>query len=129
MTVLRTRNLYTGGHKLPLLRSEQDFSLESGGRANPAPGRWGNAAGYYTAIVINGLGNHAATRKWRPSDISPPRSPTYSTDRTNPISTNALATQRKNSLGQIAAGFGYINVGTVFSSPTQGLVAPFQFDA
>jgi hypothetical protein len=46
----------------------------------------------------------------------------------NPVSTNALATQTRNSAGQTTAGFGYINVGTTFSAPRQGqLVARFQF--
>ena len=46
----------------------------------------------------------------------------------NPTSTNALATQTKTASGQTTAGFGFINNGTVFSTPRQGtLVARFQF--
>jgi hypothetical protein len=46
----------------------------------------------------------------------------------NPTSTNALATQTRNAAGQTTAGFGFVNTGTVFSTPRQGtLVARFQF--
>lgn len=46
----------------------------------------------------------------------------------DPTSTNALATQIRNKAGQTTGGFGYINVGTTYSAPRQGmLVARFQF--
>jgi hypothetical protein len=50
------------------------------------------------------------------------------TEMNNPTSTNAAATQTVNSLGNATAGFGWINTGSLFSSPRQGqMVARFQF--
>jgi hypothetical protein len=50
------------------------------------------------------------------------------TEMNNPTSTNALATQTANSQGVPTAGFGWINTGSLFSSPRNAqLVARFQF--
>jgi len=46
----------------------------------------------------------------------------------NPTSTNPRATQTVNAQGNATAGFGWINTGSLFSSPRQGqMVARFQF--
>ncbi|MBV8820788.1 MAG: carboxypeptidase regulatory-like domain-containing protein [Acidobacteriaceae bacterium] len=50
------------------------------------------------------------------------------TEANNPTATNTLATQTSSPGGQTTAGFGYINNGTTFSPPRQGvIVGRFQF--
>jgi hypothetical protein len=50
------------------------------------------------------------------------------TEMNSPTSTNAAATQTRNSVGQATAGFGWINTTSVAAPPRAGsLVARFQF--
>ena len=54
--------------------------------------------------------------------------PLNRTYRNNPASTNALATTTMNAAGLLTGGFGYINNGSTFSPPRNGMLeARFQF--
>ena len=104
---------------------------------NPPLGQYGTSAAYYTdyrqqrrpqenmSLARNFRLNESASLQIRAefSNIF------NRTQMNNPTSTNAGATQTTNATtGQTTAGFGFINNGTVFSTPRQGtLVARFQF--
>jgi len=120
------------------------FVLNPKAWTDPLPGQWGTAAPYYSDYRGRRRPQEALS-VGRLFQITERTSLSIRAEFTNVfnrnvlpfattggalglISTNALATQTRNSAGQTTAGFGYINVGTTFSAPRQGqLVARFQF--
>ncbi|HEY7338631.1 MAG TPA: carboxypeptidase regulatory-like domain-containing protein [Bryobacteraceae bacterium] len=112
------------------------FVLNKAAWTNPAAGQWGTAAGYYSDYRYErrpgesmSLGRLFRIKERSSLEIRAEFTDIFNrTEANNPTSTNALLTQTRNSAGQTTAGFGYINVGTVFSAPRAGqLVARFQF--
>jgi hypothetical protein len=114
-----------------------NFVLNPAAWTNPAPGQFGTAAGYYTDYRYQrrpsesiSLGRNFRIKERANLQIRADFTNIFNrTEANNPTATNALATQTKNpATGQTTAGFGYINVGTVFSPPRQGtLIARFTF--
>jgi hypothetical protein len=111
------------------------FVLNRAAWSNPGPGEWGTAAAYYSDFryqrrpVENlALGRVFRIKERASLQIRGEFTNIFNrTEMNNPTATNALATQ-STSGGRTTAGFGYINVGTVFSPARQGqLVARFQF--
>jgi hypothetical protein len=115
----------------------QAFVLNPAAWANPPAGQWGTAAAYYSDYRYQrrpsesmSLGRNFRVKERGTLQIRAEFSNIFNrTEPVNPSSTNALATQTRNSAtGQTTAGFGYINVATVFSPARQGtLVARFTF--
>jgi hypothetical protein len=112
------------------------FVLNPAAWSNPGPGQWGTAAPYYSDFryqhrpVENiSLGRVFRIRERASFQIRAEFTNMFNrTEMNNPTATNPLATPSRNSAGQTISGYGYINVGTVFSNPRQGqLVARFQF--
>ena len=112
------------------------FVLNPAAWSNPAAGQWGTAAAYYTDFryqrrpVENlSLGRVFRIKERTNLQIRGEFTNVFNrTEMNNPTATNPLATPTRNSAGQTTGGFGYINVGTVFSAPRAGqLVARFQF--
>jgi hypothetical protein len=112
------------------------FVLNKNAWTNPAAGQWGTAAGYYTDYRYQrrptesmSLGRVFRIKERTSLQIRAEFTNIFNrTEPNNATSTNALAAQTRNALGQTTAGFGYVNVGTVFSAPRSGqLVARFQF--
>jgi hypothetical protein len=112
------------------------FVLNPAAWANPAPGQWGTSAAYYSDFryqrhPVENLSLGRVFRIKERANLQIRAEFTNAFNRTqpnNPTVTNPLATQTRNAAGQTTAGFGYINVGTVFSAPRQGqLIARFQF--
>jgi hypothetical protein len=113
-----------------------NFVLNSAAWSNPAPGQWGTAAAYYSDFryqrrpVENlSLGRIFRIKERTSLQIRAEFTNIFNrTQMNNPSVTNPLATPGINNLGQTTSGFGYINVGSVFTAPRQGqLVARFQF--
>jgi hypothetical protein len=114
----------------------KDLVLNPAAWTNPPAGQWGTAAGYYGDYRYQrrptesmSLGREFRIRERSTFQIRAEFTNIFNrTEPVNPVSNNALATQTKNQTGQTTAGFGYINVATVFSQPRQGtLVARFSF--
>jgi hypothetical protein len=112
------------------------FVLNPAAWSNPAAGQWGTAAAYYTDFryqrrpVENiSLGRVFRVKERASLQIRAEFTNMFNrTEMNNPTATNPLATPTRNNAGQTISGYGYINVGTVFSTPRQGqLVARFQF--
>ena len=112
------------------------FVLNPAAWTNPAAGQWGTAAGYYGDYRYQrrpaesmSLGRIFRIKERTSLQVRAEFTNIFNrTEANNPTSSNALATQTRNSLGQTTAGFGFINTATVFSAPRQGqLVARFQF--
>ncbi|HXP86030.1 MAG TPA: TonB-dependent receptor [Bryobacteraceae bacterium] len=112
------------------------FVLNPAAWVNPPAGQWGTAAAYYGGYRYQrrpgesvSLGRNFRIKETANLQIRGEFTNIFNrTEPNNPTATNALATQSRNAAGQTTAGFGYINVGTVFSAPRQGqLVARFQF--
>ena len=112
------------------------FVLNPAAWANPPAGQFGTAAAYYTDYRYQrrpsesmSLGRNFKMGERRNLQIRAEFTNIFNrTQVVNPVSTNALASQTRNSAGQTTAGFGYINIGTTFSAPRQGtLVARFTF--
>jgi hypothetical protein len=128
--------LYTVDLNCHCYDPNKTFVLNPAAWTNPAPGQWGTAAGYYTDYRYQrrptesmSLGRLFRIKERSTLTIRAEFTNIFNrTEPNNPASTNALATQTTNALGQTTAGFGYINVGTVFSAPRSGqLVGRFQF--
>jgi hypothetical protein len=112
------------------------FVLNPAAWANPAPGQWGTAAGYYSNYRYQrrpsesmSLGRNFRIKERANLQIRGEFTNIFNrTEVNNPTATNALATQTRNAAGLTTAGFGYINNGTVASPPRAGqLVARFTF--
>jgi hypothetical protein len=112
------------------------FVLNPAAWTNPAPGQWGTAAGYYSDYRYQrrpsesmSLGRIFRIKERSSFQIRAEFTNIFNrTEPNNPTSSNALAAQTRNSLGQTTAGFGYVNVGTVAVAPRSGqLIARFQF--
>ncbi|HEY7338825.1 MAG TPA: carboxypeptidase regulatory-like domain-containing protein [Bryobacteraceae bacterium] len=112
------------------------FVLNPAAWSNPAAGQWGTAAAYYTDFryqrrpVENiSLGRVFRIKERASLQIRAEFTNMFNrTEMNNPSATNPLQTPTRNGAGQTTAGYGYVNVGTVFSPPRQGqLVARFQF--
>jgi hypothetical protein len=113
------------------------FVLNPRAWVNPALGTYGTSAAYYTDYrrQRRPVENMSIARNFRIGEgknlqIRAEFSNIFNRTQVNdPTSTNAGATQTTSSVtGQTTAGFGFINVGTLFSPPRQGtLVARFTF--
>jgi len=112
------------------------FVLNPAAWSNPGPGQWGTAAAYYSDFryqrrpVENiSLGRAFRIKERASLQIRAEFTNMFNrTEMNNPTATNPLATPSRDSNGRTISGYGYINVGTVFSNPRQGqLVARFQF--
>jgi hypothetical protein len=112
------------------------FVLNPAAWVNPPAGQFGTAAGYYNDYRYQrrpsesmSLGRTFRIKERASLQVRADFTNIFNrTEPNNPTSTNALASQTRNLAGQTTAGFGYINVGTVFSAPRQGtLVARFSF--
>jgi hypothetical protein len=112
------------------------FVLNPAAWSNPGPGQWGTAAAYYSDFRFQrrpveniSLGRVFRVKERASLQIRAEFTNMFNrTEMNNPVAANPLATPSRNSAGQTLSGYGYINVGTVFSTPRQGqLVARFQF--
>jgi hypothetical protein len=112
------------------------FVLNPKAWVNPGPGQWGTAAAYYDNYRYQrrpaenmSLGRIFRIKERANLQIRAEFTNIFNrTEANNPSATNALLPPLTNATGQTTSGFGYINTGTVFSSPRQGqLVARFQF--
>jgi hypothetical protein len=113
-----------------------NFVLNPAAWSNPAAGQWGTAAAYYTDFRYQrrpsealSLGRLFRIKERASLQVRAEFTNVFNrTEVNNPTATNPLATPTRNGAGQTTAGFGYINVGTLFSPPRAGqLVARFQF--
>jgi hypothetical protein len=112
------------------------FVLNKDAWVNPPAGQWGTSAAYYSDYRFQrrpsesmSLARNFRIRERATLQIRAEFTNIFNrTEPVNPVANNALATQTKNAAGQTTAGFGYVNVGTVFSPARQGtLVARFSF--
>ncbi|HEY4360994.1 MAG TPA: TonB-dependent receptor [Bryobacteraceae bacterium] len=112
------------------------FVLNPAAWSNPAPGQWGTAAGYYTDYRYErrpgesmSMGRNFRIKEKANLQVRAEFTNVFNrTEVNNPTSTNALATQTRNSAGQTTAGFGFVNTATVAAAPRSGqLVARFTF--
>ena len=111
------------------------FVLNPAAWSNPAPGQWGLAAPYYSDFRYQRrpVENANITRNFRIKERANLQiraeftNVVNRTEMNNPTATNPLAAQTTNAAGQTTSGFGYINTGSTYSAPRQGmLVARFQ---
>ena len=114
----------------------KQFVLNPAAWTEPGPGQFGTAAAYYNdyryqrrPIEQMSFGRTFQLREGMTLQFRVEAYNVFNrTEMNNPTSTNALATQTVNGAGVPTAGFGWINTGSVFSSPRQGqLLARFQF--
>jgi hypothetical protein len=112
------------------------FVLNPKAWADPAPGQWGTSAAYYNDYRQQRRPQESlgAGRLFRITEkvsfsIRAEFSNVFNrTEVGNPTSTNALATQTRNSTGQATAGFGWINTTSLAGQPRQGtVIARFRF--
>jgi len=113
------------------------FVLNPAAWVNPPLGQFGTAAAYYSDYrqQRRPMENLSLARNFRFKErfnlqIRAEFTNIFNrTEMNNPTSTNAFATQTRNSAtGQTTAGFGWINTASVYSLPRQGtLVARFTF--
>jgi len=112
------------------------FVLNPAAWVNPPLGQWGTAAAYYNDYRQQRRPgeNISLARNFRVKErfnlqIRAEFTNIFNrTEMNNPTSTNAFATQTRNSTGGTTAGFGWINTASVYSLPRQGtLVARFTF--
>ncbi|HYK57843.1 MAG TPA: TonB-dependent receptor [Bryobacteraceae bacterium] len=112
------------------------FVLNPAAWSNPGPGQWGTAAAYYSDFRFQrrpveniSLGRVFRVKERASLQIRAEFTNMFNrTEMNNPVAANPLATLSRDSNGQTLSGYGYINVGTVFSAARQGqLVARFQF--
>ncbi|HEY7390628.1 MAG TPA: carboxypeptidase regulatory-like domain-containing protein [Bryobacteraceae bacterium] len=112
------------------------FVLNPAAWVNPPAGQWGTAAAYYgnyryerRPVENISLGRIFHIKERYSLQIRAEFTNIFNrTEMNNPSASNALSTPLRNPAGQTTSGFGYINLGTVFSPPRQGqLVARFQF--
>jgi len=114
----------------------KDFVLNPAAWLDPAQGQWGTAAAYYNDFRFQrrpaeqlGIGRLFRIRERMSLQI---RGEFYNvfnrTEMNNPAAGNALATQTRNTAGVATGGWGWINPGSLFSTPRQGQsLARFQF--
>ena len=104
--------------------------------SDPAPGQFGTAAAYYNDFRYQRRPvetvSFGRTFRIKESMNFQVRAEFFNafnrTQINNPDSTNALATQTRNSAGVPTAGFGRINPGSLYSNPRSGqILARFQF--
>ena len=104
--------------------------------SQPVPGQFGTSALYYndyrTARRPNeslSLSRFFTIREGMRLEMRAMFfNPFNRTELNNPASTNALATTTRNSAGLLTGGFGWVNPGSTFSSPRNGMLeAKFQF--
>lgn len=128
--------LYTVDINCHCYDPNKTFVLNPAAWTNPPAGQWGTAAGYYDDYRYQrrpaesmSLGRIFRIKERTSLQVRAEFTNIFNrTEANNPTSSNALATQTRNSLGQTTAGFGFVNTATVFSAPRQGqLVARFQF--
>jgi hypothetical protein len=117
----------------------RQFVLNPAAWSEPAGGQWGTAAAYYNDYryqrrPVENMNLGRTFRLWEGASVNIRAEFTNIFNRTqpnNPTGTaisNARLTQTRNPAGQTTAGFGFVNTGTVFSSPRQGvIVGRFQF--
>ncbi|MGH9611886.1 MAG: hypothetical protein ACRD4P_02275, partial [Bryobacteraceae bacterium] len=112
------------------------FVLNPAAWSNPGPGQWGTAAAYYTDFryqrrpVENiSLGRIFRIKERASLQIRAEFTNMFNrAEMNNPSAANPLQTPVRNGAGQTTSGYGYVNVGTVFSAPRAGqMVARFQF--
>jgi hypothetical protein len=128
--------LFTADLNCHCVNPNKQFVLNPAAWTEPANGQWGTAAAYYNdyryqrrPIEQMAFGRTFRLREGMTLQF---RAEAYNvfnrTEMNNPTSTNALATQTVNAQGVPTAGFGWINTGSLFSSPRNAqLVARFQF--
>jgi hypothetical protein len=112
------------------------FILNPKAWSDPLPGQFGTAAAYYSDFRFQrrpmeslSFGRIFRIRESMSLNIRAEFTNVFNrAEPSNPVATNALATQTKNAVGQTTAGFGFINTTAVVVQPRQGtLVARFQF--
>ena len=112
------------------------FALNPAAWTQPPAGQFGTAAAYYNdyryqrrPVENLSLGRIFRIKERTSLNIRMEFTNIFNrTEVNNPTATNSQATQTTNAAGQTTAGFGYINTGTTFSPPRQGvIVARFQF--
>ena len=128
--------LFTQDLNCHCINPGKQFVLNPAAWTQPATGQWGTAAAYYNdyryqrrPIEQMSFGRTFQLREHMTLQF---RAEFYNafnrTEMNNPTSTNSAATQTVNAQGNATAGFGWINTGSLFSSPRQGqMVARFQF--
>jgi hypothetical protein len=104
--------------------------------SDPAAGQWGTAAAFYNDYRYQRRPNEQLSfgRGFRlregmnlqvRAELFNPFNRVFLN---NPTATNALATQARNAQGLTTSGFGYINTGSLYSTPrTAQLMARFVF--
>jgi hypothetical protein len=114
----------------------KDFVLNPAAWSDPAPGTWGNFGGYYDdyrqkrrPVEQLGVGRTFRFTERLSFEI---RAEFFNVFNRipigNPDSTNALATQKRNSAGVPTGGFGRINASSLSGSPREGhLLLRIQF--
>ncbi len=112
------------------------FVLNPKAWVNPPVGQYGVSAAYYDdyrrqrrPVEKMSLARNFRIREGMNVQIRAEFTNIFNRTQVNdPTSTNALATQTRDANGQTTAGFGFINTGTVYSTPRQGtLVGRFTF--
>jgi hypothetical protein len=128
--------LFTQDLNCHCIDPNKQFVLNPAAWTQPGAGQWGTAAAYYNdyryqrrPIEQMSFGRTFQIREHMTVQF---RAEFYNvfnrTEMGNPTSANAAATQTVNAKGAPTAGFGWINTGSLFSSPRQGqMVARFQF--
>jgi hypothetical protein len=128
--------LYTQDLNCHCFDPNTTFVLNRAAWVNPPAGQYGTAAGYYSDFRYQrrpteniSLARNFRVREKFNLQIRAEFTNIFNrAEENNPTATSATATQTKTSAGQTTGGFGYINNGTVYSSPRAGqLVARFQF--
>ena len=112
------------------------FVLNPAAWTDPPPGTFSSSAAYYSdyrqqrrPVENANLGRTFRIRERASLKIRAEFTNVFNrTEVNNPTSTNAGATQVRNSAGKATAGFGWINTTSVASPPRAGtLIARFQF--
>lgn len=130
--------LFTKNLNCHCIDPNKDFVLNPAAWVNPPAGQFGTAAGYYNDYRYERRPAESASLgrifRIRESMSLAIRGEFFNvfnrTEINDPVGTNALATQTRNSAGVPTGGFGYVNPGSLypFRAPRVGqIVARFQF--
>lgn len=114
----------------------KDFVLNPAAWSDPAQGQWGTSAAYYNDYRYQrrpseqiSVGRLFRLRERMSLQVRAEFFNAFNRAEMNdPVSTNALLTQARNTSGASTGGFGFVNSGSLYSAPRQGqLLARFQF--
>ena len=128
--------LYTQDINCHCYDPNKTFILNPKAWSDPPAGQFGTAAAYYSdyrfqrrPVESLSFGRIFRVRESMSLNVRAEFTNVFKrAEPSNPVTSNALATQTVNSAGQTASGFGYINTTAVVVPPRQGtLVARFTF--